>query len=274
MPDSWNTTPLITESDVLQKLTDLRGRQWLCRGQSKCYDSLVPSIDRKPRQQLSRVEKLTLEGRSIDLFRSTARFFADPGEQAALVNDIVALMVLRHYGVPSRLLDWTSSPWVAAYFAVSNHDDKDGELWAFDLRTYEVRGHKQWQKWPETTINRDGEHFDANLTAFTYEEPPDWFVCHFYREGFHRQRAQQSAYSMTARFNRPHDAAIADLLLNSSTYHRYVIAGKLKPRLRELLREHHGIWRGSLFPDSAGAAETARRMVFQNVAGDRLSGEG
>jgi hypothetical protein len=37
-----------------------------------------------------------------------------------------------------------------------------------------------------------------------------------------------------------------------------VISATLKPDLRKLLREKHGIWRGSLFPDAAGAADTAR----------------
>ncbi len=91
-------------------------------------------------QQLARIKKLALERRSINIFKSTARYFADPGEQGALVDDIVALMVLRHYHVPSRLLDWSLSPWVAAYFAVSNHDDKDGEIWAFDHDLYAKNG--------------------------------------------------------------------------------------------------------------------------------------
>jgi hypothetical protein len=205
---------------------------------------------------------LTLERRSIDLFRSTARFFADTGEQVALGDDIVALMVLRHYDVPSRLLDWSMSPWVAAYFAICNRDNEDGEIWTFDERQYAKQGSEQWKRWPETTTKSNDITFDPALTAFTIEEPPPWFVCHFYRQGFHRQNAQQSFYSMTARFGHAHDAAIADLLAESTRYHRFVIPSKLKPRLREILREEHGVWRGSLYPDSAGAAETAKKIVF------------
>jgi hypothetical protein len=221
----------------------------------------VPSIDREPRQNLSRIEKLTLERQSIDLFRSTARFFASPGEQGALADDIVALMVLRHYGVPTRLLDWSLSPWVAAYFAAQDHDEENGELWSFDEPLYEQEGKKQWLRWPETTSDGSGDasRFDAGLTAFSREEPPDWFICGFYA-GFPRQNAQAGAYTITARFGRDHAAAIASLLGKSCHYRLYVISADIKPVLRRVLLEEHGIWRRSLFPDTAGAADTANTV--------------
>ena len=50
----------------------------------------------------------------------------------------------------------------------------------------------------------------AGLTAFTVEEPPDWFICAFYT-GFPRTDAQAGAYTMTARFGRDHADAIARL---------------------------------------------------------------
>lgn len=44
------------------------------------------------------------------------------------------LVLMQHYKLPTRLLDWTESPLTALYFAVSNekHDGQDGALWALD----------------------------------------------------------------------------------------------------------------------------------------------
>jgi hypothetical protein len=243
----------------MRVLTDLQGKRWLFRGQSRCYGHLVPSIDRDSRRDLSRAQKLALERSSIDIFRSSVRFFAHPGEQGALTDDVVALLVLRHYHVPTRILDWSQSPWVAAYFAAQGDDAEDGELWTFDEPLYEHKGANQWKRWPETTTDGKGDpsRFAARLTAFTMKDPPDWFICIFYPSGFHRQNAQLGAYSMTARFARPHDEHIAELLEAPTQHHRYVIPAKLKPTLREILRKRHGVWRGSLFPDVAGAADFA-----------------
>lgn len=254
--------------EVRQVLLELRGKRWLCRGQSKQYGALVPSIDRAPRKGLTRVQKLTLERRAIALFRSTARFFADAGEQAATSTDVGALLVLRHYGVPTRVLDWTLSPWVAAFFTVEADDSEDVELWAFDQHGYAQRGRLQWTRWSETTLDGSGDpdKWDRTMrTAFTPQEPPDWFVCLFYEPGFHRQSAQQGAYTMTARFGRDHATKIADLLEEPDRYHLYVVDAAAKPALREALRERRGVWRGSLFPDSSGAAETAKRAAFPGV---------
>jgi hypothetical protein len=174
-------------------------------------------------------------------------------------------MVLRHYGVPTRLLDWSMSPYVAAYFATCSDDTRYGEIWTFDEPLYEERGKQQWLQCPETTKDGSGNHeqFKAELTEFIPEEPCDWVICAFYPAGFPRQNAQKSAYTLTARFGRDHAKAIARLLVDPCRYDLYLIPSALKVTVRTRLREHHDIWRGSLFPDAAGAAETAR-AVFRN----------
>ena len=260
MPHIWNETPVTTATHLFEMLFKLQGDRWLCRGHPRLYGRLVPSIDRGPREHLSRLEKLSFERRSIELFRSTARFFAHPGEEHALGDDFMTLMVLRHYGVPTRLLDWSASPFVAAYFAVSDDVSEDGEIWAFDEPLYEKRGAEQWEPCPETK-GGDGQ-FQAGLTAFAVTEPCDWFICAFYT-GFPRQNAQKGAYSATARFGLDHAQSIAALLRDNSRHHRYVVPSKLKIELQKLLRDRYGIWRGSLYPDTAGAAETVRSNLFR-----------
>ncbi len=39
------------------------------------------------------------------------------------------LFVMQHYGVPTRLLDWTESPLIGLYFVVVEHPKADGTLW-------------------------------------------------------------------------------------------------------------------------------------------------
>jgi FRG domain-containing protein len=41
---------------------------------------------------------------------------------------------MRHYGAPTRLLDWTESLYVAVYFAVEKEPDHDGAVWVIHPR--------------------------------------------------------------------------------------------------------------------------------------------
>lgn len=116
----------------------------------------------------------------------------------------------------------------------------------------------------------DGFHLGAELEAFQPNEPdPGWFVCYFYNKfsGFPRQKVQEAAFSMTPKFGRDHADAIATLLRENSHYVKYIVRAGLKSKLKQILRDDHGIWRGSLFPDSAGAADTTCGVVFPKTGG-------
>jgi hypothetical protein len=91
------------------------------RGHSDERWKLVPSIARAPRTVDA---ELTL----LKRFKQNAYpFLTRPP-----MDEWEWLFLMQHYGVPTRLLDWTESPLVGLYFAVcdtSSHD-VDGCVWA------------------------------------------------------------------------------------------------------------------------------------------------
>jgi hypothetical protein len=82
------------------------------RGTADSQSAMLTSLD-----QLGGTEpphtKIDLEGH---ILRNYIRY-ARPYVTSAPVNDWELLIAAQHHGVPTRLLDWTSSPLIAAFFA-------------------------------------------------------------------------------------------------------------------------------------------------------------
>lgn len=67
------------------------------------------------------------------LLRNFAQYAADEIAEPQSIWHL--LSIAQHYGLPTRLLDWSFSPLVAAYFATRTGDtDHDGAIWAVDYR--------------------------------------------------------------------------------------------------------------------------------------------
>ncbi len=90
--------------------------RYLFRGQASADWSLTSSFDR-------RFERLPVERRA-DVAQSMLACFreecARTGDRGTAWSNHDAAQIAQHYGMPTRLLDWSTSPYVAAFFAFAD----------------------------------------------------------------------------------------------------------------------------------------------------------
>lgn len=191
-----------------------RKGRWVFRGISYASYKLVPKCGRlgiKP----------VIEKRIFNHFvrEATAYIGAAPSSEWEL------LALAQHHGLPTRLLDWTENPLVAAYFACQDSDeDEDGAIYM--LRTeYVVR--------------------DYSISPFSIERLSRYRPHHV----TNRIAAQRGLFTV-------HPDPMQALELSHDgpvTIHRAVVRKELKKTLLFSL-SRFGINKSSLFPDLDGLA--------------------
>ena len=92
--------------------------RYLFRGQGDAEWKLSSTFDRGFAEvQPERREKIAKQ--LLENFKRECEIYPDLKE---IVSEEYALLALgQHYGLPTRLLDWTESPYVAAFFAFQGH---------------------------------------------------------------------------------------------------------------------------------------------------------
>src|SRR5260370_189193 len=100
------------------------------RGVASSNYQLIPKVGRRHRG--GKLLQQKDERYILRLFRQWA--IGDLGWRP--VDDWEWLAIAQHHGLPTRLLDWTRNPLVAAYFAVVDESADDSAIYAYRSNSY------------------------------------------------------------------------------------------------------------------------------------------
>jgi hypothetical protein len=99
---------------------------------------------------------MRLGGQYAELERHMLRNFKKYAHRNVVEHDSLWhwLSVAQHYGLPTRVLDWTYSPFIAMHFATANIEkfDRDGVIWAVNY----VKAHELLPPKLRAWVEREG----------------------------------------------------------------------------------------------------------------------
>jgi hypothetical protein len=159
---------------------------YIFRGQADSSWSLKSSLQRAVERLGSDLATIyQLEQDALSRFIDDSTVHLRPFEIMQGDDPVNWWMLMQHYGAPTRLLDWTASIYVAAYFACAAEPKKDGAIWL--VHSHSLLGFSD-------TFARD-----MNRTApWTFAAtPPDAIHVLQRKRKFERVRIQQGLFTIT-----------------------------------------------------------------------------
>ncbi|RYZ22065.1 MAG: FRG domain-containing protein [Chitinophagaceae bacterium] len=255
MESLFTTVALSDWTDYRAFLDDL-SENWVFRGQADAGWGLQNAIERTDFIRLH----TNVEADFLEEFQRGARNYLTRDQIPEHLIEWLALM--QHHGAPTRLLDFTKSPFIAAYFAFEICNPGSGgaaSIWAININFLKARALEELRKcYPDEL--KDGKKFiHESLFEKIFYDNRHALV--FPVEPFRMNRRyslQQSIFVSTGRSEMPF---MEQLRFLGADMPRAVLKIELPAALqKEVLRELHrmNLHRASLFPDLDGYAASLR----------------
>jgi hypothetical protein len=152
------------------------------RGVNQHFDSQAPGVYRQ--DFTNRAEKVMtkgdLEDKRLRLERDMISNFRVAGAAFLSQYGLTEIYFLaQHYGMPTRLVDWSTNPLAALFFACDGAEPQDGYVYAMDARkvipddAFQLKGSKE-RLWPSVYTMRFPMVDSAVRLSFWEPPKSDW----------------------------------------------------------------------------------------------------
>jgi len=212
------------------------------RGQACSAWPLSSTLDRHASPTDEYATKLAKEKELIQRFRKHGmRFLAEQERRLVRENaqgeQIGSMAVMRHFGAPTRLLDWSRSRGVAAYFACIGEENCDSAIWwvrhdaiknSVDPH-WENRGFIRRTEPGSNQVILDSKIFDLDVVPFV--------TLVGYPYPFPRMRAQHGWFTLATRFDLGHEQALEEQVPKQHRG-RVLLKNQIKNEVLDFLEEY------------------------------------
>jgi hypothetical protein len=255
-----------TFTDFVKLIDDFQAKAehslWY-RGCGKSAYQLQPSLFRhKHKKKIAELSSLELQ--LMIRFRQRSIPFHD----RSLLDDWDALFFMQHYGVPTRLLDWTENPLMALYFAVMSapfKTKKNGELqfatdaavWVLDPIAWN-RKSLQHQSFDGGVLTPGDEALKGYKPAPSYSGMFNHPVGLYGAHNSSRIVAQRGVFTIFGQNTEPMELVCQKHKFPVDCLVKIILRqGELLTIRKSLLK--HGVTESVVFPDLDGLAREIRR---------------
>lgn len=250
------TTLNFTSWNDFKNFTEELSENWVFRGQLNTRWELRNAIERTDFIKLYQ----GVEAHFVHEFMRGARNYLAKDEIPEHLIEWLALM--QHHGAPTRLLDFSKSPFVAAFFAFEQCEDspeKNTAIWAINVNFLKLKAVEVLEAHFADDLEKNSRRIDEKLfeKIFFANEYSLVFPVEPFRMN-RRYSLQQSIFVSTGTGHQPFMEQLK--FLNDAAQQAVIKielpAALQKEVLRDLLRMN--LHRASLFPDLDGYAASLR----------------
>ena len=227
---------------------------WAFRGHVSAQWPLVPSLTRRLLQFSPEPRLWPLrEARAMRVFRRKAHIYLQ--DRTALEDDLRCLALMQHHGAATRLLDFTKSPFVAAFFAL---ESATRDVAVFALNTPEL-----WHRLPAFDPSLTRAQIDPRVSG-NFERyfasnklPLIWFGEPAEMDS--RLVAQSGLFVVPGVLDKPLDNLLEEYARDQVLMEKVLLGPSVRAEaMHELYRMN--ITHATLFPDLEGLA---RSIVYE-----------